>query len=59
MRDDAMEEPIVKALLSSFEGAKLLAVREYANDDTDDMMGLEGAEVGVIEADDDASEFDF
>jgi len=59
MRDDAMEEPIVKALLSSFEGAKLLAVREYANDDTDDMMGLEGAEVGVIDIDDEPSEFDF
>jgi len=59
-RDEALEEPIVKSLLASFPGAKLLAVRD-SRDEADivvgggDMPTDPDADVG----DDETSGFDF
>jgi DNA polymerase-3 subunit gamma/tau len=63
MRDEALEEPIVKALMETFEGARLLAVRE-SSDAVDDMLldmtaGTQGMDAGVDNSADDTGEFDF
>jgi len=58
-RDEALEEPIVKSLLSSFPGAKLLAVRDSRDEvdiaGGDDLPTDPDAGVG----DDETSGFDF
>jgi len=60
-KDEALAEPIVKALLASFPAAKLLAVRDSRVDEGDlggDMPTDPDAAVGDNEADE-ASDFDF
>lgn len=57
-RDEALEEPIVKALLAQFPEAKLLAVRDSREEDelgTDEMPT--DASTGVV--DDETGDFDF
>jgi DNA polymerase-3 subunit gamma/tau len=60
MRDEALEEPIVKALMETFGGAELLAVRELL-DAGDDMMSALPTEVqdNEIAEDGDTGDFDF
>jgi DNA polymerase-3 subunit gamma/tau len=60
MRDEALEEPIVKALMETFEGAELLAVREFSDAGDDMMMALPNEmQDGETADSDDASDFDF
>jgi DNA polymerase-3 subunit gamma/tau len=57
-RDEALEEPIVKALLAQFPAAKLLAVRDSRDEDelgADEMPT--DASTGVV--DDETADFDF
>ena len=57
-RDEAMAEPIVKALLSTFPDAELLAVRDSRTEEELEADLADEALEG-ISFDDDASEFDF
>ncbi|UTW55186.1 DNA polymerase III subunit gamma/tau [Kordiimonas sp. SCSIO 12610] len=61
MRDEALEEPIVKALMETFEGAELLAVREFMDASDDLMMGMANdQEISDASTEsDEASDFDF
>ena len=56
-RDEALEEPIVKALLAQFPEAELLAVRD-SRLEGDDGMGLDSGEPDQT-TDEEASDFDF
>ncbi len=60
MRDEALEEPIVKALMETFEGIELLAVREFL-DAGDDMMMALPTEVqdNEVAGSGDTGDFDF
>jgi len=57
-RDEAMAEPIVKALLATFPEAELLAVRDSRTEEELE-ADLEQDEMDGLTFDDDASEFDF
>jgi len=57
-RDEAMAEPIVKALLATFPDAELLAVRDSRTEEELEADLADEAMEG-ISFDDDASEFDF
>lgn len=57
-RDEAMAEPIVKALLASFPEAELLAVRDSRSEEELEAAALED-EMDGISFDDEASDFDF
>jgi len=56
-RDEAMEEPIVKALLAQFPEAKLLAVRDSRDEDELGGDMPTDASAGVV--DDETADFDF
>lgn len=57
-KDEAMAEPIVKALLASFPDAELLAVRDSRTEEEREAAAAEEAEEG-ISFDDEATDFDF
>ncbi len=57
-KDEAMAEPIVKALLASFPDAELLAVRDSRTEEEREAAAAEAADEG-ISFDDEANEFDF
>jgi len=57
-KDEAMAEPIVKALLASFPDAELLAVRDSRTEEEREAAAAEEADEG-ISFDDETSDFDF
>ncbi len=57
-RDEALEEPIVKALLAQFPDAELLAVRD-SRVEGDDMMMPDSGEPDQMNYDEERSDFDF
>lgn len=57
-KDEAMAEPIVKALLASFPDAELLAVRDSRTEEEREAAAAEEADEG-ISFDDEANDFDF